>query len=198
MKTAFSLLLLSLGQLATTQSQILSIDGSGTTNPSKCYWSIMETMKARAKLPLQLTYRAVGSTTGQAEFSNGFSNISVADFGSGDLPISTEAYNNYTAAGIGVVHLPVLLGAVSIFHSVPATDLNLTSCLLARIFKREITSWDHEDILAENEGLKANPTGLGWRDVQAILAQTSQVVDQEHGGWIVNSLFTSYLISLEN
>ena len=48
MKTAaFYLVLLSLGQLATTQSQILSIDGSGTTNPSKCYWSIMETMAAR-------------------------------------------------------------------------------------------------------------------------------------------------------
>lgn len=153
--------------------EILSIDGSGTTNPSKCYWSIMEKMASQAKLPLQLTYRAVGSTTGQAEFSNGFSDIAANDFGSGDLPISTAAYNNYTDAGIGIVHLPVLLGAVSFFHSVPIQNLNLTGCLLARIFSREITQWDHDDILAENSALRENPVDLPITVVRRVKGSSS-------------------------
>ena len=152
MKVVLSCFLLASTLLGTQgQDSILSIDGSGTTNPSRCYWSIMEKMTAQAKLPFQLTYRAVGSTTGQAEFSNNFGNISVADFGSGDLPIKTDDYNMYQSAGIEIVHLPVLLGAVSIFHSVPIRDLNLTGCVLARIFKREITNWNDAEILEINE-----------------------------------------------
>lgn len=57
-----------------------------------------------------------------------------------------------------MLHLPFALGAISIFHSIPNVSsgkggLNMTSCLLARIFKRDIIVWDHEDILELNPNL---------------------------------------------
>jgi len=37
--------------------------------------------------------------------------------------------------------------------------LNMTGCLLARVFNRDIQFWDHADILAKNPGLKATLDG---------------------------------------
>ena len=42
--------------------------GAGTTNPSKLFWESMQLITERARLPLKLSYRAVGSSTGQKEF----------------------------------------------------------------------------------------------------------------------------------
>merc|ERR1719401_1365660 len=57
-----------------------------------------------------------------------------------------------------MVHIPFALGALSVFHSVPMTkvgsrELKLDACLLAKIFAGTITTWDHEDIKAQNPGL---------------------------------------------
>lgn len=137
-----------------SHQNVLGIHGSGTTNPSKCYWSIMEDIMAQSKHPTRLSYRAVGSTTGQIEFKNSFQSVPLMDFGSGDIPLSSEDYNQFTAAGIQVAHFPVLLGAVSFFHSVPgAPEIKMTSCVLARIFDRDITQWDDPAIRALNPDL---------------------------------------------
>lgn len=47
---------------------VLEMHGAGTTNPSKLFWEAMDLMQCRSKKPLVLTYRAVGSSTGQKEF----------------------------------------------------------------------------------------------------------------------------------
>mmetsp|Transcript_38681 Transcript_38681/g.78899 ORF Transcript_38681/g.78899 Transcript_38681/m.78899 type:complete len:472 (-) Transcript_38681:238-1653(-) len=141
-------------------SEVLSIHGSGTTNPSKCIWLHMQSFMDRAKLPVRLTYRAVGSSTGQWEFQ-GVNNTGVGayvphnDFGAGDIPISSSKYEAMKDKGIGIVHLPFVLGAISLFHNIPGVPdgpggLNMTSCLLAKIFKREITYWDDEEIVNNN------------------------------------------------
>jgi ABC-type phosphate transport system substrate-binding protein len=119
----------------------------------------MDMIMDRAKLPTRLTYRAVGSTTGIAEFKGDGTNIFLPlnHFGSGDIPISTADYNELLAASVEIVHLPVVLGSISFFHSVPGVpqgDLDLTSCLIARILKRDITDWMHPDILADNPNLR--------------------------------------------
>ena len=163
--TALSCLLL-VGALVTAQDTTLTVHGSGTTNPSKCFWLIMDQFMERAKWPIKMTYRAVGSSTGQAEFIGASTNgLPDNDFGSGDIPISTDDYNNLTAAGVEFVHLPIVLGAISLFHSVPnisaepGLGLNLTACVIARIFKRDITTWDNEDIVAMNPNLKLPSEG---------------------------------------
>jgi phosphate transport system substrate-binding protein len=61
-------------------------------------------------------------------------------------------------AGIEFVQLPFVLSAVSFFHSIPgvpngAGGLNMTACLLSRVFSGDIKTWDHADILEVNPGL---------------------------------------------
>jgi len=154
MKLFLSAFLCLLGSPAAIGREIFSLHGSGTSNPSKCYWDIFDRMMREASQPLQLTYRSIGSSGGQADFQAGFSDSSLVNaFNSGDIPVSTEIYeainNNETAQ---FVHFPVLAGAVSFFHSVPGIDnLKLTPCIIAGIYNGDIDSWGHADIVALND-----------------------------------------------
>ena len=143
-----------------TAQPVISLHGSGTTNPSKCYWTIMDQMKIQAKLPIQMTYRAVGSSTGQAEFiGDGITSDNM--FGSGDIPFSQESYDAFPPGSI--LHLPVVLGAISFFHSVDtgSEKLNISPCILAKILKREITDWGDSEIKAANPNLSLpNPSPI--------------------------------------
>jgi len=144
---------------AVDQHISMQVHGSGTTNPSTLLWDVMSMLEEQASRPLSITYRAVGSSTGQLEFigqGNGYAPFT--DFGSGDLPLSADQYQELTQAGHSVVQLPFLIGAVGIFHSIPAgmvgdEAIKLDGCLLARIFQANITTWDHPDILDQNPGL---------------------------------------------
>lgn len=153
----------------------LGVDGSGTTNPSKCFWHIMSKLNEQIKVPTKFSYRAVGSGTGQQEFlgkgivvsggdpyaegaETSDTMMAYNDFGSGDIPISKVDKDTWNAKGVDFVQLPFVLSAVTFFHSIPGVPtgdrgLNMTACLLSRIFAGEITNWDHEDILEENQGL---------------------------------------------
>ena len=112
-----------------------------------------------------MTYRGVGSSTGQAEF---LGNVTFPDndFASGDIPISEEDYAQFPSGSI--IHLPIVFGAISFFHSVPTgeTKLNLTPCVLAKIFKRDITSWTDSEIIELNPDLSLSgesPITVGRR-----------------------------------
>ena len=143
------------------------LSGSGTTNPSKCFWHVLAELQSQIKRPTHLTYRAVGSGTGIKEFLgkdidiNGTittTNEAYNDFGAGDIPISTEDKEAWNAKGIEFLQLPFVLSSVSFFHSIPGVPtgdngLNMTACLLSRVFNRDITTWDHPDILDINPGL---------------------------------------------
>ena len=137
---------------------VKNLHGSGTTNPSKFYWEAISILETRAKLPVRMTYRGVGSSTGQYEFIGVDSTDGTTaynDFGSGDMPLSQTYYDTMQTAGIEVMHAPIVLGAMSFFHNIPGVPnggngINLTACLLARIFSRDITKWDDDDIVAIN------------------------------------------------
>ena len=158
---------------SSNEYEILGLDGSGTTNPSKCLWHIMAKLTEQIKVPTRFTYRAVGSGTGIAEFlgkeildANGTEVTTYEaynDFGVGDIPIDTEDRSEWISRGIEFVQLPFVLSAVSFFHNLPGVDasgsqgLNMTACLLSQIFRANITTWDHPDILAINPGLDVSP-----------------------------------------
>ena len=136
------------------------LNGSGTTNPSKYLWRVFDTLTTRASRPLRMSYRGVGSSTGQFEFLNADEGYAGnTHFGSGDIPLKQDDYDAVNAAGRTVLHFPFMIGAVTFFHSVPGLPaestlgLNMTACLLARVFSRDITTWDHPDLLAVNPGL---------------------------------------------
>jgi len=139
---------------------LVELHGSGTTNPKKLIWRVIDKFTSESKTPLRITYRAVGSGTGQSEFM-GEANPAGAftpysDFGAGDMPIPTADYDKYAAdgGGIGVLHVPFVLGAMSFFHHVPGTaGFQADGCLLAKIFKREVTVWDDPLVVEQNPDL---------------------------------------------
>uniref|UniRef100_A0A7S2DNJ2 PBP domain-containing protein n=1 Tax=Haptolina brevifila TaxID=156173 RepID=A0A7S2DNJ2_9EUKA len=144
------------------ESSIINMHGAGTTNPQRLFWESMDLLSERAKLPLHMTYRAVGSSTGQKEFmgddASGYRAYN--HFGAGDIPMTFERYNTTKSNGRKMVHVPFAMGAIGVFHSVPTAELgglpiDLTGCLLARIFSRDITHWEHPDIRALNPKLTA-------------------------------------------
>ena len=100
-----------------------------------------------------MTYRAVGSSIGQAEFME--LPLAANDFSSGDLPLTKEYYAALNASAVGMMHFPIFVGTVSFFHSVPGVqDLSLTGEILAKIYMFEITSWDHPEIMEINPNLQ--------------------------------------------
>ena len=44
----------------------LELHGSGTTNPSKFFWKVMDLMEERSRTPVTMTYRAVGTSRTRA------------------------------------------------------------------------------------------------------------------------------------
>ena len=164
---------------ASSQTTVTQLHGSGTTNPSKLLWDVLETFESRSKIPLHLTYRAVGSSTGQKEFvgeNNGFN--SHTDFGSGDIPVSKANYDALTAAkgADALVHIPYVVGGIAVFYNLPGvTDaVKLDGCTLAKIFSRQITKWDDEAIVKLNPAMKASiPAGQEISVVHRVLGSSS-------------------------
>jgi ABC-type phosphate transport system substrate-binding protein len=130
----------------------------------------MSLFHARLKVPTHMTYRAVGSSTGRAEFIAG-----VNDFGCSEVPMSASDVAGMED-GAEVLHFPLVLGAVGVFHNVPsstlASDLELTPNVLAKVFARNIITWDDAEILALNEGF-APPAGQAITVVHRTLGSSS-------------------------
>ena len=47
---------------ADVSAQLHELHGSGTTNPSKFFWKVMDLMEERSRTPVTMTYRAVGAS----------------------------------------------------------------------------------------------------------------------------------------
>ena len=147
---------------------ILELHGSGTTNPSKCFWNIMEELTEQAGTAVRMTYRSVGSTTGIEEFRQGIVNASASMhlmFISSEIPISKDIFEeiNPGVTNGQFVHIPILAGPISFFHSVPDTPyLNLTACVLGQIFNQKLTYWGDNPIAFLNPDLseKAKKTKI--------------------------------------
>lgn len=140
----------------------IPLHGSGTTNPSRFFWKWMDILSSRSKVPLRLTYRAVGSSTGQSDFKV---YPPVVDFACGDIPLNKEVYKNISEIdGHQVLHIPFALGTISVFANIPGFrgSVKLSPCNLARIYMLDIKNWNHPAIAGENPGLQA---ALGSGDV---------------------------------
>jgi len=181
---SISLLLSALtASAAAVETETYTIHGSGTTNPSKCFWHIMSLFEERSHASTRLTYRAVGSSTGQLEFigaDQGFKPYNT--FGAGDIPVKESDYialqdSKPFANGdpSPMLHLPFAISSVSLFVNIPGVPdgkdgLKLNACTLARIFNRQIKYWDHEDILNLNAHLKDQLTA-GKRSLEIFVGR---------------------------
>ena len=131
-----------------------------------------DSFEIQTKLPTKLTYRAVGSGTGQVEFMGNITH-SDNDFGSGGIPFTAQDCAKFPANS--VLHFPFVLGPISFFHSVPTGEgrLNLTPCVLAKIFKRqEITDWTDPAVVELNPDLNF-PGGFPITVAHRVLGSSS-------------------------
>lgn len=169
--------------MATAVDATTSMHGAGSTTSDELFWEAMEMIKDRSRMPLHLTYRAVGSSTGQNEFvgaQNGF--VALNHFGAGDMPMTSARYTSVTGAGRQMVHVPFAMDGIGVFHSVPTLNLGgqtitLSACVLAKIVSGQITAWDHTEITA------LNPT----------LTYTGAITAVHQVGSSSTTAFTSYL-----
>ena len=89
-------------------------------------------------------------------------------------------------AGETVLQLPLVLGAMSVFHSIPSphvgtAGLELSPCMLGKIFSRQITTWN--DALLREGGVNQG------------LASVNQVITvyRRDSGSSTTNFFTKYL-----
>mmetsp|Transcript_21260 Transcript_21260/g.23761 ORF Transcript_21260/g.23761 Transcript_21260/m.23761 type:complete len:397 (+) Transcript_21260:40-1230(+) len=147
--TALNIILIAF--IAGSVAQV-SIEGSGTTNPSRLFTDAwFPDYKAQStNFPTStIDYRAIGSGGGIADLL-----ARDNDWAAADVPLNDDEH--VQLGDTKVLHIPFLLGAVNIFHNVPSErlsgTLNLTAAVAAKIFQRNITTWDHPDIMADNPG----------------------------------------------
>ena len=78
------------------------------------------------------------------------------DFGCSDAPMSQEQVAAAKEKG-SVIHVPLIVGAVAVVTNVPGLNspIKLTGDVLADIYRKEITKWDHPRIAALNPGMPA-------------------------------------------
>jgi phosphate transport system substrate-binding protein len=154
-----------------------TINGAGSTFAAPMYqqWG----GQYHASHHVQVNYQAIGSGGGISEYTQG-----VVDFGATDAPM-TSAEQAAAQAGQGsvVLHIPMIIGAVTIIYNEPGIkNLRLDGPTLANIFLGKITKWNDPAIKALNPGVSL-PTGSIQPVTRADSSGTSYV-------------FTSYLSSI--
>mmetsp|Transcript_17896 Transcript_17896/g.50051 ORF Transcript_17896/g.50051 Transcript_17896/m.50051 type:complete len:495 (+) Transcript_17896:163-1647(+) len=143
-----------LGHLLCARAQeIYQVHGSGTSNPAPLLWNVMDTMQTRAKPAAVLTYRSVGSGSGQIDLATS-ADVSKSDFSCGDYPLSNEKWLS-SQGNNPVLHIPLFVGTISIFAKIPGISeaVKLSPCPLVKIFSGDITKWNDPEIQDENQGL---------------------------------------------
>jgi len=122
------------------------VTGAGATFPAPIYTKWFD---AYAKeTGVRINYQSIGSGGGIRQFAEG-----TVDFGATDGPMTDQ---QIAAAKGNVVHIPTVLGAVSVTYNLPSVsqaELNFDGGLLADIFLGRITRWNHTRIAALNPGV---------------------------------------------
>jgi phosphate transport system substrate-binding protein len=129
---------LAVGLVATTPAHAASLQGSGASFPAL----LIEACKApfAAATSHSYTYGSFSSGTGQAN-----SDKSIGDFWMSDGP--------YTASTkrASLIHVPLVAAPIAVLHNVPnSKTLQFSAETIAKIFAGEITMWNDEAIVADN------------------------------------------------
>ena len=123
------------------------LTGAGATFPAPLYSKWFD---AYAKeTGVRINYQSIGSGGGIRQFIRG-----TVDFGATDGPMTDE---QIAAVHGNVMHVPTVLGAVSVTYNLPSigkTELSFDGNLLADIFLGRITRWNDTRIAALNPGVR--------------------------------------------
>lgn len=131
----------SAGQLGGT------INGAGATFPQPVYSEWANQFKE--KVGTTVNYQGIGSGGGIAQFTEG-----TVDFGASDAAMDDEEMAAAEKKG-QPVHVPTVLGAVTVSYNVPGVDkgLKLDGATVADIFLGKVKKWNDPAIATLNDGV---------------------------------------------
>ncbi len=129
-----------------SQSPRVSAGGATFVNPIMQKWS----GEYKTRHNVEIDYVSKGSGYGIEQMT-----ARTIDFGCSDAPMSKEQLSAAKEKGGDVLHVPLIMGAVAVVYNLPGVDapLKLTGDILADIYRKEITKWDHPRIVALNPGM---------------------------------------------
>ncbi len=134
------------GRAAAPRSGGPVLTGAGATFPAPLYTKWFDAYGKETGV--RINYQSIGSGGGIRQFIEG-----TVDFGATDGPMTDE---QIAAVKGNVVHVPTVLGAVSVTYNLPSTtktELNFDGGLLADIFLGRVTRWNDSRIAAANPGV---------------------------------------------
>ena len=107
-----------------------------------------------AQYGMDVSYAAVGSTSGRQDFAQG-----TVDWGASEIPYGVQDGNNYDPPpDRGYAYMPDTAGGTTFMYNLKigttrVTNLRLSGAAIAGIFTGTITNWDNSIIQADNPGL---------------------------------------------
>jgi phosphate transport system substrate-binding protein len=159
----------------TMPSQSVSLNGAGGTFPLPLYTKWFA--EYYNLTGVKINYQPVGSGAGINQITLG-----TIDFGASDAIMTPEQQAKAEAAGGPILHIPMTAGAIAIIYNlkgIPSGQLKLTGDVLAKIYLKQITTWNDPQITALNPGLN--------------LPNTSIAVVHRSDGSGTTFVFTNYL-----
>jgi phosphate transport system substrate-binding protein len=129
----------------TPRSTRVDLTGAGATFPYPLYARWFNEYATLTNV--RINYQSIGSGGGIRQVV-----ARTVDFGATDVPMSDE---ELASAGMLVLHIPTVIGAVAITYNLPglARPLNLSPDVIAEIFLGTITRWRDARITALNPKL---------------------------------------------
>ncbi|MBA3540588.1 MAG: phosphate ABC transporter substrate-binding protein PstS [Deltaproteobacteria bacterium] len=125
----------------------VSLNASGSTF-QKGFQEVAIVSFTKANPGVRVTYGGGGSGKGRQDLAD-----KVVDFAGADSPFKDAELA--TAKGGDVLYFPILLGPITIsFNLDGVTTLRLSPETLAKIFQRDITTWNDPAIVADNPDAK--------------------------------------------
>ena len=126
-----------------------TINGAGATFPQPVYqeWAA----RFKESNGVTVNYQGIGSGGGIAQFSAG-----TVDFGATDAPMKPDELATAKKKGSDPVHVPTVLGAVTISYNVNGVQqgLKLDGKTAADIFLGKVKKWNDPEIASQNSGVK--------------------------------------------
>jgi phosphate transport system substrate-binding protein len=126
-----------------------TINGAGATFPAPVYQEWAARFKESSGTTVN--YQGIGSGGGIAQFSAG-----TVDFGATDAPMKDDEIATAAKKGSDPVHVPTVLGAVTISYNLAGVDqgLRLDGKTAADIFLGKVKKWNDPEIAAQNSGVQ--------------------------------------------
>ncbi|HEV3436805.1 MAG TPA: phosphate ABC transporter substrate-binding protein PstS [Gemmata sp.] len=128
------------------QAPRINAGGATFVNPIMQKWS----GEYKTRKNVEIDYVSKGSGYGVEQMT-----AKTIDFGCSDAPMSKEQAAAAKEKGGDVIHVPLIMGAVAVVYNVPGVNapIKLTGDILADIYRKDITKWDHPRITALNPGM---------------------------------------------